>query len=160
MQHNETVVKVLAGLQGAEPKPELLQVLKQLVASGAKPPVGSAEEAEKIALKQQELLVLCLIQYAFGLRRQVMQDDQSADIVQQAGHERLRPILMTSGATVAGHFPLVLVSGAGAAARNAIGLVIVGGLTTSTFLTLMIIPTIYSLVDDAAGFVRRVARAL
>ena len=40
-----------------------------------------------------------------------------------------------------------------------IGLVIVGGLTTSTFLTLMIIPTIYSLIDDAAGLARRVARS-
>jgi multidrug efflux pump subunit AcrB len=41
-----------------------------------------------------------------------------------------------------------------------IGLVIIGGLTTSTFLTLLIIPTIYSLVDDATLFLKRVARAL
>ena len=53
---------------------------------------------------------------------------------------------MTTGATIAGLFPLVLVSGAGAAARNSIGLIIVGGMAVGTFFTLFVIPSIYMLV--------------
>ncbi len=68
------------------------------------------------------------------------------DAVHQASLTRLRPILMTTGATIAGHFPLVLVTGAGAAARNSIGLVIVGGMAIGTFFTLFVIPSIYMLV--------------
>jgi multidrug efflux pump len=59
---------------------------------------------------------------------------------------RLRPILMTTAATIAGHFPLTLVSGAGAAARNSIGLVLVGGLFVGTLFTLFVVPSIYMLV--------------
>jgi len=66
--------------------------------------------------------------------------------VHQAALTRLRPILMTTGATIAGHFPLVLVTGAGAAARNSIGLVLVGGMAIGTLFTLFVIPSIYMLV--------------
>ncbi len=66
--------------------------------------------------------------------------------VRQAAMTRLRPILMTSAATIAGHFPLTLVSGAGAAARNSIGLVLVGGMAIGTVFTLLVIPSIYMLV--------------
>jgi len=66
--------------------------------------------------------------------------------VREAALTRLRPILMTSCATVAGHFPLTLVTGAGAAARNAIGLVLVGGMTIGTLFTLFAVPSIYMLV--------------
>jgi multidrug efflux pump len=59
---------------------------------------------------------------------------------------RLRPILMTSVATVAGHFPLVLVTGAGAAARNSIGLVLVGGMAIGTVFTLFVVPSLYVLM--------------
>jgi multidrug efflux pump len=65
--------------------------------------------------------------------------------VHQAAMTRLRPIMMTSAATVAGHFPLTLVTGAGAAARNSIGLVLVGGMTIGTFFTLFVVPAIYVL---------------
>jgi multidrug efflux pump len=58
----------------------------------------------------------------------------------------LRPIMMTSAATVAGHFPLTLVTGAGAAARNSIGLVLVGGMTIGTIFTLFIVPSLYMLL--------------
>jgi multidrug efflux pump len=68
------------------------------------------------------------------------------DAVHDAALTRLRPILMTSVATVAGHFPLTLVSGAGAAARNSIGLVLVGGMSIGTFFTLMVMPSIYILI--------------
>lgn len=66
--------------------------------------------------------------------------------VHEAAMTRLRPVLMTTGATIAGHFPLTLVSGAGAAARNSIGLVLVGGMAVGTLFTLFIIPSIYMLV--------------
>ena len=68
------------------------------------------------------------------------------DAAKEASAIRLRPILMTTAATILGHFPLVLVSGAGAAARNSIGLVLVGGLSIGTIFTLFIIPAIYILI--------------
>jgi multidrug efflux pump len=68
------------------------------------------------------------------------------DAVRQASMTRLRPIIMTTAATIAGHFPLTLVTGAGAAARNSIGLVLVGGLFVGTFFTLFVVPSIYMLV--------------
>jgi multidrug efflux pump len=59
---------------------------------------------------------------------------------------RLRPVLMTSVATIAGHFPLVLVTGPGAAARNSIGLVLVGGMAIGTVFTLFAVPALYVLI--------------
>jgi multidrug efflux pump len=66
--------------------------------------------------------------------------------VREAAVTRLRPILMTSVATVCGHFPLTLVTGPGAAARNSIGLVLVGGMIIGTAFTLFFVPAIYVLV--------------
>jgi multidrug efflux pump len=55
-------------------------------------------------------------------------------------------------ATVAGHFPLVLVTGAGAAARNSIGIIVVAGMSLGTIFTLLVIPSIYVLIaKDHAG---------
>jgi multidrug efflux pump len=68
------------------------------------------------------------------------------DAVREAASIRLRPILMTTAATVAGHFPLTLVSGPGAAARNSIGVVLVGGMTIGTIFTLFVIPSVYVLI--------------
>jgi multidrug efflux pump len=65
------------------------------------------------------------------------------DAVRAAAATRLRPILMTTVATVAGHFPLTLVTGAGAVARNSIGIVLVGGMTIGTLFTLFIVPAVY-----------------
>jgi HAE1 family hydrophobic/amphiphilic exporter-1 len=61
----------------------------------------------------------------------------------KSAHLRLRPILMTSIATICGAMPLVFASGAGAASRNSIGLVIVGGMTIGTFFTMFVIPVLY-----------------
>jgi multidrug efflux pump len=68
------------------------------------------------------------------------------EAVHDAAMTRLRPVLMTSVATIAGHFPLTLVTGAGAAARNAIGLVLVGGMTIGTIFTLFVVPAVYVLL--------------
>ncbi|HEX7663139.1 MAG TPA: efflux RND transporter permease subunit, partial [Polyangiaceae bacterium] len=68
------------------------------------------------------------------------------DAVREAASTRLRPILMTSVATVVGHFPLTLVTGAGAVARNSIGIVLVGGMTIGTLFTLFVVPSVYVLI--------------
>jgi multidrug efflux pump len=68
------------------------------------------------------------------------------DAVLEAARTRLRPILMTTFATVAGHFALTLVTGAGAAARNSIGVVLVGGMSIGTLFTLFVVPSIYVLI--------------
>ncbi len=71
----------------------------------------------------------------------------------EAATTRLRPILMTSVATVAGHFPLILATGPGAGARNSIGIMLVTGMIIGTFFTLFVVPSIYMLVakDHAKG---------
>ena len=68
------------------------------------------------------------------------------EAVHAAATTRLRPILMTTVATVLGHFPLTLVTGAGAAARNWIGIVLVGGMTIGTIFTLFVVPSVYVLI--------------
>jgi multidrug efflux pump len=68
------------------------------------------------------------------------------EAIRRAARIRLRPVLMTTVATVAGHFPLVLVTGAGAIARNSIGLVLVAGMSIGTLFTLFIVPSLYMLI--------------
>ena len=68
------------------------------------------------------------------------------EAVVEAASTRLRPILMTSVATVAGHFPLILASGAGAGARNSIGWVLVTGMIIGTFFTLFMVPSLYTYI--------------
>src|SRR5467141_773624 len=86
---------------------------------------------------------ILIVQFANELQREGV--DKLAAIA-QAARIRLRPIMMVSVATVAGHFPLTLVTGAGAAARNSIGLVLVGGMTIGTIFTLFIVPSLYMLI--------------
>jgi multidrug efflux pump len=74
--------------------------------------------------------------------------------VRRASLARLRPILMTSVATVVGHFPLVIAEGAGAGARNSIGITLVTGMVVGTVFTLFVVPVLYSLMS------RRGAKAL
>jgi multidrug efflux pump len=68
------------------------------------------------------------------------------EAIKKASRIRLRPVLMTTMATVFGHFPLVLVTGAGAEARNSIGLIIVAGMSIGTLFTLFVVPSIYVLI--------------
>jgi multidrug efflux pump len=86
---------------------------------------------------------ILIVEFANELQRSGM---SKLDAVKQASLVRLRPVLMTSVATIAGHFPLVLVTGAGAAARNSIGIIIVAGMALGTFFTLLVIPSIYMLI--------------
>lgn len=68
------------------------------------------------------------------------------EAVRAAASTRLRPILMTTVATVAGHFPLTQVTGPGAVARNSIGIVLVGGMAIGTVFTLFVVPALYVLM--------------
>ncbi|NHI01961.1 MULTISPECIES: efflux RND transporter permease subunit [Oceanimonas] len=91
---------------------------------------------------------ILIVEFANGLQRQ---GRAKAEAIEQAAMTRLRPVLMTSAATVAGHFPLILVDGPGAAARNAIGLVLVGGMAIGTFFTLFVVPSLYLLLARRHG---------
>jgi len=71
---------------------------------------------------------------------------QKVDAIVEAASTRLRPILMTTAATVFGHFPLVLANGPGAGARNSIGIMLVSGMIIGTAFTLFVVPSIYMLV--------------
>ena len=64
-----------------------------------------------------------------------------------ANHARLRPILMTTIAMVFGMLPIALASGAGAEWKNGLAWVIIGGLTSSLFLTLIVVPVVYNIFD-------------
>jgi multidrug efflux pump len=69
-----------------------------------------------------------------------------AAALRESALTRLRPVLMTSFATVFGHLPLVFVSGPGAEARNSIGIVLVAGMTVGAVFTLFVVPVLYSLI--------------
>src|SRR5207249_2775732 len=77
--------------------------------------------------------------------------------VVEASGTRLRPILMTTAATVVGHFPLVLATGPGAGARNSIGIMLVSGMIIGTLFTLLVVPSIYLLVARKRAAVASVA---
>jgi multidrug efflux pump len=64
----------------------------------------------------------------------------------EAASTRLRPVLMTTAATVVGHLPLVFATGPGAGARNSIGIMLVSGMIIGTVFTLFVVPSIYMLV--------------
>jgi hydrophobic/amphiphilic exporter-1 (mainly G- bacteria), HAE1 family len=88
---------------------------------------------------------IILVDYINTLREKGM---PRAEAVVEAGKARLRPILMTAMTTILGLLPLALGLGRGSEIRSPLALTVIGGLTTSTFMTLIVIPVIYSLVDE------------
>jgi HAE1 family hydrophobic/amphiphilic exporter-1 len=77
------------------------------------------------------------------------------EAVLEAGPVRLRPVLMTAVSTICGMLPVAFGQGDGSEWRNPMGMVAVGGLATSTFLTLLVVPVFYTLIDDAQQAVLR-----
>jgi multidrug efflux pump len=95
---------------------------------------------------------ILIVQFANALQ---LEGRAKLAAVHEAAQVRLRPILMTTAATVFGHLMLVFVTGAGAAARNSIGLVLVGGMTIGTSFTLFVLPSLYMLLAKDHSHDRR-----
>jgi multidrug efflux pump len=102
---------------------------------------------------------ILIVQFANHLQETGV--DKLRAVIEASG-TRLRPILMTTAATVVGHTPLVFATGPGAGARNSIGIMLVSGMIVGTFFTLFVVPSIYVLVarrhapaevEEAAGAV-------
>ena len=73
----------------------------------------------------------------------------------ESGEARMRPILMTTVAMIAGMLPIALGIGAGAEVRQAMAIAVIGGLITSTMLTLLVVPVVHTFIDDVEHFVMR-----
>lgn len=77
------------------------------------------------------------------------------DAILEAGRLRLRPVLMTAFSTIFGMIPIALATSDGAEFRNSMGVIVIGGLLSSTLLTLFVVPTVYTLFGDARRLTRR-----
>lgn len=101
-----------------------------------------------LATKNSILLVeYCLMAMQNGTSRD--------DAIRSAGEARMRPILMTTVAMIAGMVPIALGIGAGSEARSVMAVAVIGGLITSTFLTLIAVPVVFTYVDDFRHLLRR-----
>jgi hydrophobe/amphiphile efflux-1 (HAE1) family protein len=145
----------LAGLGAAG----LLWLVNVLGTSGIIPPVP-AMNINLFSLIGLILLVglvtknsILLVEFANQQRKQGV---NAHDAMVQAGIVRLRPILMTAFSTIAGILPIAIGFGAGAESRRPMGVAVVGGMLTSTFLTLLIIPVVYTLLSDFGAWLRKV----
>lgn len=88
---------------------------------------------------------IILVDYINTLRKNGVSHQEA---VVEGGKARLRPILMTALTTILGLVPLAIGLGSGAEIRSPLALTVIGGLTTSTFMTLIVIPIAYSLTED------------
>ncbi|HNY13442.1 MAG TPA: efflux RND transporter permease subunit, partial [Candidatus Wallbacteria bacterium] len=77
------------------------------------------------------------------------------DAIIKAGPTRLRPILMTTAAMVFGMLPIAFAKGSGSEMQRPMAICVIGGLITSTILTLVVVPVVYSLVEDVMGFIHK-----
>jgi multidrug efflux pump len=91
---------------------------------------------------------ILIVEFANHLQEQGL---NKWNAVIEASKTRLRPVLMTSAATVFGHLPLVFVTGPGAEARNSIGIVLVAGMAIGTLFTLFVVPSLYVLIAGSKG---------
>jgi HAE1 family hydrophobic/amphiphilic exporter-1 len=100
---------------------------------------------------------IVLVDYINLLRRKGMEKDEA---IKQAGVTRLRPILITALTTMFGLFPIALGIGEGAETRAPMAIAVIGGLLTSTLLTLVVIPVTYSLLESAGASVKKRVKRL
>ncbi|MBL9214616.1 MAG: efflux RND transporter permease subunit, partial [Opitutaceae bacterium] len=102
---------------------------------------------------------ILIVEFANSLQEEGV---AKAEAIRRAAATRLRPVLMTSAATVFGHLMLIFVTGPGAAARNSIGWVLVVGMAVGTIFTLFVVPAFYLLIakDHAAARAAAPAAAL
>jgi len=89
---------------------------------------------------------ILLVDFTNTVRREEGLDPTAA--VLRAGPIRLRPILMTTAGTILGMLPIALGTGAGSESRAPMAIAVIGGLATSTLLTLLVVPVVYTIVDD------------
>jgi HAE1 family hydrophobic/amphiphilic exporter-1 len=95
---------------------------------------------------------ILLVDYTITLRHRGMERN---DALLKAGPIRLRPILMTTTAMVFGMLPTALKIGEGSESRAPMAIAVIGGLITSTLLTLVVIPVVYTIVDDFEQWVKK-----
>ena len=95
---------------------------------------------------------ILLVDYTITLRKRGMTREEA---LLKAGPVRLRPIVMTTAAMVFGMLPTALKIGEGAESRSPMAIAVIGGLITSTLLTLVVIPVAYTMVDDLENFFRK-----
>ncbi len=95
---------------------------------------------------------ILLVDYANQLKEET---GSSREAMLRAGPVRLRPVLMTAFSTICGMIPVAFSDSQGAEFRNAMGFLVIGGLASSTFLTLLVVPAAYTLMDDAGALLRR-----
>src|SRR5207237_2153271 len=100
---------------------------------------------------------ILLVDYTNVLRARGTPRDEA---VLTAGPTRLRPILMTASAAILGMLPLALGIGKGSETQAPMATAVVGGLATSTVLTLFVVPVVYTMFDDLARFFRKDKRDL
>lgn len=100
---------------------------------------------------------ILIVEFANQLRDAGVEFSQA---IVDAAERRLRPVLMTSIATVAGAIPLMLAGGAGAGARQAVGIVIVWGVSIATLLTLFVVPVFYNAIARRTGSPGAISREL
>ncbi|MCA9818688.1 MAG: efflux RND transporter permease subunit, partial [Cyanobacteria bacterium HKST-UBA01] len=98
------------------------------------------------------LVEYCLMTRSAGVNRM--------QAIIKAGETRMRPIIMTTVAMVAGMFPIALRIGAGSEARAPMAVAVIGGLITSTLLTLIVVPVVYTYLDDLENWFRKSFRFL
>jgi HAE1 family hydrophobic/amphiphilic exporter-1 len=95
---------------------------------------------------------ILLVDYTITLRKSGMTREEA---LMKAGPVRLRPIVMTTAAMVFGMLPTALKIGEGSESRAPMAIAVIGGLITSTLLTLVVIPVVYSIVDDLENFFKK-----
>jgi HAE1 family hydrophobic/amphiphilic exporter-1 len=95
---------------------------------------------------------LLLVDFTNRLRAQDQQRDAA---LARAGAVRLRPIMMTALSLIAGNLPIAIGLGEGTEVRRGLSVVVIGGMISATLLTLLIVPTFYSLIDGVLGWFGR-----